>query len=402
MIPARDPQIPDPVRAVMRVLAEAGHEVAVVGGYLRDWLRGEPADDVDLATDASGAQVLALFPRAVPIGRDTAMVPTAAGPVDVTPYRATGGAERVAGAHRGATDGLLADLAHRDFTVNAIAWTPERGWVDPFGGCEDLASGTLRAVGSLADRLGEDPLRALRAARFVATLGLTPTPGLAGEISASRPALRGVAPERTRRELERLLLGGAAGAGLALLRESRVEAAISPLSADDPVRRWIDLLPRRLEIRLAAWLAGTDPQVTLGPLRFGERRIAEVARRTSRHPIDARCSGAGSRRALRHLLARTSPTLVDDLIALREAETGERLDAIRADLEAIAREEPPVLGRGDLALDGVAIMEALGLGPGRRVGEAIGYLLDRVLDDPSLNTAPQLRHCLDTWRRENS
>ncbi len=415
MIAAPDPQIPEPVRVLVRALADAGHDVAVVGGFLRDALRGRPGADVDLATDATTAQVLALFPRAVPIGRDTAMVPTAAGPVDVTPYRGAGPTDGLGGAGGGCKDAaarrrgavaaesaLVGDLAHRDFTVNAIAWVPRRGqWVDPFGGRDDLEAGTLRAVGALRDRLAEDPLRALRAARFVATLGLAPTPGMAEEIRAALPSLRGVAPERTRRELERLLLAPSAGDGLALLRESGVEAALTPLSPDAPVRRWIDRLPRRLEIRLAAWLAGTDPQVTMGPLRFGERRIAAVARRTSRHPIDLRCKGAGSRGALRHLLARTSPALVDDLIAMREAETGAPLEALRADLSAITREETPILGRGDLALDGVEVMQVLGLAPGRRVGEAIGYLLDRVLDDPSLNTAARLRSCLEAWSREN-
>ncbi len=369
----------------MDALSLRGHEVALVGGCLRDALRGRTAHDFDLATDAQQSTILEIFARAIPIGPDTVMVPTPAGPVDVTPFR--GG------------KGLEGDLARRDFTVNAIAWSAKRkAWIDPFGGRSDLESKTLRAVGSVADRLAEDPLRALRAARFVATLDLHATPGLAAEVAAAAPSLRRVAPERIRRELERLLLGAHASAGLRFLRESRVEASITPLDPGAPLCTWIDALPRRLEVRLAAWLLGTDPQVTLGPLRFGERRIAAVARRIARHPIDG---GDGiSRARLRHLLARTSVEVVDDLVRMREAETGGRLEEVRRELEAILCEEGAVIHRTDLAIDGREVMATLGLAPGRRVGEAIRYLMNRVLDDPSLNTAARLRDCLRQWSRE--
>ncbi|RIK93066.1 MAG: [cytidine(C)-cytidine(C)-adenosine (A)]-adding enzyme, partial [Proteobacteria bacterium] len=167
--------VPRAVRSILAALRADGHEAWLVGGCVRDLLRGVRVADFDAATSAPPAAVLARFPNAVPIGlrHGTVMLPTDAGPLDVTSFRG---------------DGTLAgDLAHRDFTVNAIAWEPETGRVaDPSGGLADLAAARLRAVGAAADRFAEDPLRALRAARIVAALELEPD-------AAIEPAMRGAA-----------------------------------------------------------------------------------------------------------------------------------------------------------------------------------------------------------------
>ena len=110
--------VPPAVLSLVRRLGDAGHEAVLVGGGVRDLLRGVAVSDFDVATAASPEAVLALFPRAVPIGlaHGTVMVPTAAGPVDVTSYRAG--------------PSLRDDLAHRDFTLNALAWSPRAGGAD--------------------------------------------------------------------------------------------------------------------------------------------------------------------------------------------------------------------------------------------------------------------------------
>ena len=115
--------VPPAVLSLVRTLADAGHEAVLVGGGVRDLLRGVAVSDFDVATAAPPELVLALFPRAVPIGlaHGTVMVPTRAGPVDVTSYRAG--------------PNLRDDLAHRDFTLNALAWSPEQATlIDPFDG----------------------------------------------------------------------------------------------------------------------------------------------------------------------------------------------------------------------------------------------------------------------------
>lgn len=376
--------IPAPLRAVLEKLRAAGHEAWLVGGCVRDRLRGVASPDFDVTTAASAAQLLALFPRAVPIGvrHGTVMVPTPVGPVDVTAFR-------------GAT--LAEDLARRDFTVNAIAWDPVGGaLVDPSGGVCDLERGALRAVGDAAERFAEDPLRALRAARLVATLGLVPDPTLEPCMRDARPALRGVARERVRHELEALARGPAVAGGIALLRASGIEADLfpnAPADAGEVAQR----LPPDLVLRLAAWLRRTHAQSLLARQRFPKRVAAEVGRLVTLHPIDARPLRGDA--DVRRLLRRAGPDGLEALLLLREAESGAPLTALRERIEHV-RHADEALGRPDLALDGAAVMKLLGCGPGPEIGAALRHLHECVLEDPTCNTEAALGEELKRWRSQ--
>lgn len=385
--------VPAAVAAVLATLRGAGFRAFLVGGCVRDLLRDLPVGDFDVTTDASPDRVLALFPRAVPTGirHGTVMIPTADGPVDVTRFRA---GER-----------LEDDLAHRDFTINAIAWDPASGvWADPFGGAADLAAGRLRAVGSARERFAEDPLRALRGARLVATLGLAPEPELAPAMAEARAGLRGVARERVRRELGELLLAGQADRGLLLLRETGIEQDLAPGVRDD-APAVVAALPARLELRLAGWLRGARAEAVLLALRFGQRRARQVARLLARHPIDRQPLRSDA--DLRRLLARAGEDGVADLLALRRAELaaapspGEAaladLDALAARFDRLRQAGARALGRTDLALDGAAVMVLLGWPPGRRVGAALRHLAECVLEDPACNTREALAERLRAW-----
>lgn len=383
---------------VIETLSDAGYEAWLVGGCVRDLLQGVAAGDFDVTTSAPSEACLALFPRAVPIGlrHGTVMVPTASGPVDVTRYRAG--------------SSLAEDLAHRDFTLNAMAYDPRgQRLVDLHGGREDLAKGRLRAVGRASERLAEDPLRALRAARLVATLDLDLDPELVAALPGAVEPLRTVARERVRHELSRLLLARGAGAGLALLRSSGLEADLAPGAAVDAAQV-VPALPVRLEIRLAGWLRGARSTRILRRLRFPRRSVDLVERLLRWHPVE---SGVDPRRdaSVRRQLRRVGPAYVDELVALRRAEltvgaTRER-DAARDALAALERFEAAVsrqrqagslaLQRQDLALDGAEVMEILGLGPGPAVGRALRHLTERVVDDPSVNTPDRLRELLAAW-----
>lgn len=405
---------PAAVLQLLEVLQQDGHEAVLAGGCVRDRLRGAPVRDWDIATSARPERSLALFPRAVPIGlrHGTIMAPCAAGPVDVTPFRGASLAE---------------DLAQRDFTLNAMAWDPLRGgWHDPHGGRADLAAQTLRAVGQAEARLAEDPLRALRAARLLAALNLRIAPALRAALPGAAGALAQVAPERVRTELERLLLAAQAGRGMALLRHSGLEAALLPGVCAD-CADLVALLPADLELRLAAWLRGARAGALLARWRFPKNRARNAERLLALHPVD-HCPPADS--AMRRLRKRAGGEAnLARLFALREAElqlaeaklsgaatvevqscspqkdapqtaaeiarAREKLAALRA---ALARTRGHAISPAALALDGRAVMEILGIGPGPQVGRALRHLLECVLDDPAQNEPGALRALLCAWR----
>jgi tRNA nucleotidyltransferase (CCA-adding enzyme) len=364
----------------------------LVGGCVRDSLLARRVRDWDVATSASVADVLALFPRAMPIGASarhgTALVPTEAGPVDVTTFR---GAD------------LASDLAHRDFTANAMAWRDdERRLLDPHGGRDDLAAQRLRAVGRAAERFAEDPLRALRAARLYAELGLVPDALIETEMRAHASALAQLAPERVRSELARALVGEHAGAALALLRRVGIEALFVPGARADSALV-IGALPADLTLRLAAWLRGAVRGRVLARLRFGRNVARRVDRLLSLHPLDA--GWDGSERGVRRVRQRSGDeATLADLLALREAECAAagdswataRIAALRAGLAASPTQ---TFGPADLALRGDEVMAALASGPGPHVGQALRHLVNCVVTDPTANTPERLRELLAEWSR---
>jgi tRNA nucleotidyltransferase (CCA-adding enzyme) len=380
---------------VLAALRRAGREAVVVGGCLRDLCLGRPVLDWDVATSAPPEAVLALFPRAVPIGlrHGTVMVPSPAGPIDVTTFRA------------GPT--LAADLALRDFTIDAIAFDPEPPcWIDPEGGLDDLRALRLRAVGEPRARLAEDPLRVLRAVRLVAELGVSVDPSLAAALRDAAPRLREVSAERVRSELERLLLGRWVASALRLARDGGVDAALGAgVAADAPAL--LEALPRDLTLRLAGWLRGSDAARLLAKLRFPSARVEAVSRLVRAHPLDPVPRSAVE---LARLLSRLGREAVEGLVTLREAELAveggaqeprpeadarrERLQEIRRRIAALA--EAGILGpRGPrLAVGGAQVMGWLGCGPGPRVGRALRYLTEQVLEDPSRNHPDTLRNLL--------
>jgi tRNA nucleotidyltransferase (CCA-adding enzyme) len=390
--------LPAPVHALLARLHGEGYAAHLVGGCVRDLARGERVRDFDVTSPATPEAVLALFPRAVPTGlrHGTVMVPTPVGPVDVTRYRAG--------------PKLEDDLACRDFTLNAVAWDPASGaLVDPFLGLEDLRAGRLRCVGSAAARLGEDPVRALRAARFLSCLPVEPDAELLAALPEMADRLRDVAPERQRRELEPLLLGARAGEALRLLRSSGLEARLAPGTQKD-APEVVAALPFELELRLAGWLRGARAAKILSRLRFSRRTVRRVERILLRHPLHAHVDPARDA-SLRRFLGKVGDADTEALLALREAEievTGlggsleeQQLVALREGFERVRRSGALALQRSDLALDGAAVMRLLGTGPGRSVGRALRALTDAVLEDPSRNTPEALEELLAVWwRRE--
>lgn len=171
--------LPEGAREIIDTLEKAGFEAYAVGGCVRDSLMGRIPDDWDITTSAMPEQVKALFRRTVDTGirHGTVTVLVNGDGYEVTTYRIDGDYED--GRHPkevSFTRNLQEDLLRRDFTINAMAYSPLKGLVDIFGGLKDLEAGIIRCVGNPMARFGEDALRILRAVRFSAQLGFVIEP----------------------------------------------------------------------------------------------------------------------------------------------------------------------------------------------------------------------------------
>lgn len=205
------PALPREVEYVIAALRGAGYTPYLVGGCVRELLRGKPPADYDMTSDAPPEAVLRLFGgRAHPTGlaHGTVTVVSDGLPIELTTMRRDGAYHD----HRhpdAVTFGtsIEEDLARRDFTVNAIALAPDGTLIDPFGGREDLKRGLLRCVGEPERRFSEDALRILRLVRFASTLGFAVEERTARAARAQASGLADIAHERVYAELNRLLCG---------------------------------------------------------------------------------------------------------------------------------------------------------------------------------------------------
>jgi tRNA nucleotidyltransferase (CCA-adding enzyme) len=430
-------EIPAPVVGVLDRLRVDGHAAYLVGGSLRDaLLRREPAD-WDLATDARPPEILGLFPGAVYENRFGTVAVRRDGAVfEITTFRLEHDYADHRRPHRVEFgDDLEADLARRDFTVNALAWGgPAIGdgagrdavLVDPFGGLRDLEAGTLRAVGDPLARLHEDALRMVRAVRLAATHDLAIEAATLAAIEANAGLVAHVSGERVGAELSRLLEAPRPSVGLRVAADTGLLAVIVPeLAAQrgiaqnkvpgedlwDHTLRTVDAAPaERRIVRLAALLHDVGKPATLADgrfphhdvvgaeqaaailrrLRFSKATVEDVAHLVHHHmfTVDADPSGTAVRRFIR----RIGREHVDALFELRRADDiGSGLPpddpvtaAFRGRIDAELAARPP-LDRGSLAVDGGDLIQDLGLEPGPRLGRVLDALLERVIGDPGLN-----------------
>jgi tRNA nucleotidyltransferase (CCA-adding enzyme) len=425
--------VPQPVIDVLAELHAAGHAAYVVGGSLRDALLGREPADWDLATDARPEQMVALLRAAVYENRFGTVAVRRGGSVfQVTTFRLEHDYADHRRPHRVEFgDDLVADLARRDFTVNAIAWGRGRGddadvLVDPFEGAEDLGRRLLRAVGDPGTRFEEDALRMIRAVRLAAVLGFGVEPGTLAAIREHAPLAAHLSGERVGAELEKLLAAPSPSIGLRLMADTGLLDVVAPeLAAQrgiaqnkvpgedlwDHTLRTVDAAPAsRPVVRLAALLHDLGKPSTLADGHFHQHEavgaeMAETLLRRLRSPrpviddvahlvrhhmfaADPGLSDAGLRRFLRRVGTRH----VDALFTLRRADdigSGRSPDdpvliAFRARIEAEVA-AAAALDRDALAIDGDDLIRELGLRPGPRLGRVLDALVERVIDDPALN-----------------
>jgi tRNA nucleotidyltransferase (CCA-adding enzyme) len=378
--------LPDAVLSAIKRLEDAGHEAFTVGGCVRDFLMGRAPTDYDLATSALPEEVMAALPgeRIVPTGlkHGTVTLVTRGMAIEITTYRVDGAYldhRRPAGVRF--TASLEEDLKRRDFTVNAIAYSPSRGYVDPAGGRRDIEAKVIRAVGDAASRFREDALRILRALRFAARLGFAIEPDTALALTALKDTLFFVARERVGAEIE----GFALGPGAALVARAHrdvLEAALPELRRVGP-DGWaralllLERAPAEPAARLAALLSPLGPgaEGALWSLRRPAKQIGRAVR-------------------LVEWLGRPEVSPARALGALGPEDAGALIQMRGGDGAALARliEADACVTVAQLAVNGRDLM-ALGIS-GPAVGRTLERLLNEVIDGAPNDRAALLSRAL--------
>jgi len=441
-----------PVQQLATRLVVAGYECALVGGSVRDALCDLPHDDVDLTTDARPDAVESLvggWADAVwTQGKRFGTIGCRRGGVtmEITTYRAEVYRPESRKPEVAYADDLETDLSRRDFTINAMALAlPEPRLVDPFDGAVDLAQRRLRTPLAPEVSFLDDPLRMLRAARFIAGFRLEPDRPLVEAVEQLHSRLEIVSAERIRDELAKLLVVEDPSAGLWFLSSTGLADEFLPeLNAmrleQDPVHHHKDVLAhtiavvantrRDLRVRLAALLHDIGKPKTRS---FGDNRVSfhhhevvgarmtEERMRALRFPNDLvedvtklvylhlriHTYAMGWTDSAVRRYARDAGDLLDDLNHLQRCDCttrnrnkaralARRMDELEARIGALQQEEE--LAAIKPPLDGREVMTFLGVAPGPVVGEALDFLLEARLDEGPIAPDDAFAR-LDAWAR---
>ena len=379
-------ELPAYVTRVMDTLKDAGHRGYVVGGSLRDLLRGVTPHDYDMTTDALPDEMLEIFRdfRVIPTGvrHGTLTVMSDGNPIEVTTHR-------VDGAYSDArhpesvsfTRKLEGDLSRRDFTVNAMAWNEQTGLVDLFGGQADLQDRILRTVGDPDTRFSEDALRILRLFRFSAQLGFDIEENTLQGAARTAAGLAKISVERVFGEITRLLEAPFAEKGLAALFAAGCEKyAFFDTVCGVNSAKGVDGLPRDAALRLA-WML---------PYLTAEQAVALGKRYHASNAFGAALAAyaEGARAALPQSAyeARRFTTSYwhhwRGILALQKAR-GTDVSGAEKLCAQVARDGSAIEVRR-LAVNGRELQENLGVRPAR-TGELLLRLQDLVWQDPDRN-----------------
>jgi len=432
-------RIPPAVLEISRRLRKAGYQAFLVGGAIRDILVGSQAKDWDVATNATPGVIRDLFPNITSfhLKHGTVTLVIEGRHFEVTSFRGPAGG-------RGAS--IEEDLAHRDFTINAMAYDLAEGTIiDPFGGREDIRRKVVRAVLNPMERFQEDPLRMMRAIRFSQELRYSIDQGTLTAITSFSHAMNGVAIERIRDELVRVLMVNRPSVGFDLMRKTGVLRVILPELAEGYRKRQnefhkytiyrhimetVDVIEREPALRLSAlfhdiaksrvrkriegrWRffshAEASAELTrqiMRRLRFSNEVTSRVSILVAHHMFDHKKEL--SDRSIRRFIKRVGAKNVDDLIRLRKADDfahgwgsdyGGWIKEFRERVYDQMR-RAPALSITDLALNGHDVMAITGLPPGPRVGHILNQLLEDVLENPEHNQRETLIDMLNQTKEK--
>jgi poly(A) polymerase len=457
VIPERFRPIVDATAPLALRFEDAGHTLYLVGGSVRDAMVGDGADqgDLDLTTDARPDQIERLVSG---WADDVWTVGKRFGTIgcrkdgrtfDITTHRAEAYLPDSRKPEVVFGDSIERDLSRRDFTINAVAIKlPEVVLIDPFDGMGDLAAKRLRTPVDPAESFGDDPLRMLRAARFIARFEMSPDPDLVAAVFSMHDRLKIVSAERIRDELDKLVVVRRATPGLVFVVETGLASEFLPeLPAlaleQDPVHRHKDVLAhtfavvdkastdRRLRLACLLHDVGKPKTRAFGPegvtfhhhevvgarmvrdrmtaLRYSSADVDVVTRLVELHLRFHTYRMGWTDRAVRRYVRDAGP-LLDLLNELTRCDCttrdrakaqalGRRMDELEHRIAELREQEELDSIRPDL--DGKQVMEHLGIAPGPVVGQALDYLLELRLEEGPL-PYDEVTKRLDEWWAEKN
>ncbi|MER7352140.1 CCA tRNA nucleotidyltransferase [Nonomuraea dietziae] len=446
------------------LFAARGHELALVGGSVRDILLGRIGNDLDLTTEARPERVLELVrdwaDSVWTIGIDFGTVGVRKGGwlLEITTYRSESYDPKSRKPEVMYGETLEADLERRDFAVNAMAVRlPTHEFVDPYGGMRDLAAGLLRTPGTPEQSFDDDPLRMLRAARFASQLGFTVAPEAIAAMTAMAERIEIVSAERIRDELDKLICGAHPREGLRLLVDTGLAAHVLPelpklrLEIDehhrhkdvyehtlivleqaiaqeedgkpDRILRWASLMhdvgkPKtrrheeggRVSFHHHEVVGAQMTKKRMSELKFPKDVVSDVARLVELHlRFHGYGTGEWTDSAVRRYVRDAGP-LLDRLHKLTRADCTTRnkrkAQALSRTYDQLEERISRLADEEELAkirpeLDGNEIQRILGVGPGPVIGKAYKFLLELRLDK-GLIGKDAATEALLAWSRESA
>jgi len=438
--------LPEDVKYIINKIEAAGFEAYAVGGCVRDSILGREPNDWDITTSALPHEVKELFSYTIDTGiqHGTVTIMCNHTGYEVTTYRIDGEYEDSRHPREVSfTSNLLEDLKRRDFTINAMAYNDKMGIVDAFGGVQDLQNGIIKAVGDPMERFTEDALRIMRAVRFAAQLGYDIEEKTKEAIAKLAPNLSNISAERIQVELTKLLVSPHPE-HVRTLYETKITSIIMPeldkametaqnhphhcysvgehtihsLSAIDCDEEYVKYLrfamlfhdlgkPKTHTVddeeidhfHGHAFVSADMAKEILQRLKFDNETIRVVTKLVEYHDYKVEEGTKYVRRAINRMGEDIFPLVLKvkkaDVLAQSVYKREEKLEHLKV-IEVLYQEvlaNKQCVSLKTLAVTGKDLI-ALGMTPGKELGEVLQKLLELVIEDPSMNTKEKLLEVL--------
>lgn len=430
--------LPGNVGHVINKLNEAGFEAYIVGGCVRDYLLERKPCDWDVATSALPGQIKSIFDKTYDTGikHGTVSVSVDNALIEVTSFRIDGEySDNRRPDHVSFTSSLKEDLARRDFTVNAMAYSPKAGLIDYFNGRTDLENRTIKAVGEARQRFREDALRMLRAVRFSAQLGFDLEKNTYAAIGLNSKLIKNISRERVRDELNKLLISDRPGNFNLIYTTGLLEYIIPEFTAcytteqanpyhvynvAEHILRTVEYVENSSLLRWTMLLhdigkpskkttdeKGIDhfyghqeescllAESILNRLRFDRESIKKIVVLIRKHDLDIE----DTPKSVRKMINKVGEELFLELLKVKRADAMAQnriyLDKRLIKIDNIKRiyhnikSRNQCISKADMAVNGNDLI-GLGMKPGMEIGKILDYLFESVLDNPKLNKKEKL------------